>query len=115
MKKAFVRVLAGLYGALVRLTQWSYTTFPFRIRKVQAHVISIGNITWGGTGKTPLVIKLAQEMTSHYGRKVAVLTRGYGDDEVQEMRKKLQDIPLIVGRDRVRSAQEAVEKFGPNT
>lgn len=112
MKKAFVRVLAGLYGALVRLTQWSYTTFPFRIRKVQAHVISIGNITWGGTGKTPLVIKLAQEMTSHYGRKVAVLTRGYGDDEVQEMRKKLQDIPLIVGRDRVRSAQEAVEKFG---
>lgn len=112
MKKTFVRVLAGLYGAMVRLTQWSYTVFPARIRKVQAHVISIGNITWGGTGKTPLVIKLAQEMTAHHGCKVAVLTRGYGEDEVQEMRRKLRDIPLIVGRDRVRSAREAVEKYG---
>ncbi|MCG3176230.1 MAG: Tetraacyldisaccharide 4'-kinase [Candidatus Omnitrophica bacterium] len=112
MKKRFASLLAWLYGLVVRLSQWSYRILPFRIRKVQARVISVGNITWGGTGKTPLVIKLAQEMTAHYGRKVAVLTRGYGDDEVQEMRKKLQDIPLLVGRDRVKTAREAVEKHG---
>ena len=111
MKKAFGKVLSSFYGVLVRLWRASYQWFPSRKKRVQARVISVGNITWGGTGKTPLTVKLALWLTEE-GKKVAVLTRGYGKDEVQELKKKLPGIPVVVGRDRVRSAKEAVEKHG---
>ena len=108
MKKWIGRFLMFLYRALVSLSQASYRLLPFRIRKVKARVISIGNITWGGTGKTPLAIKLAREL-SERGKKVAVLTRGYGKDEVAELEKKLPNISVKVGRDRVRTARAAVK------
>ena len=109
MKKTVGKVLAAVYAWLVWLWQSSFRWFPKRARKVNARVISIGNITWGGTGKTPLVIKIAREL-SEGGKKVAVLTRGYGRDEVKELEKKLPGVPVIVGGDRVRSALEAIEK-----
>lgn len=108
MKKPVGKFLAGIYAWLVWLWQSSFRWFPKRSKKVGARVISIGNITWGGTGKTPLVIKIAQEL-SHEGKKVAVLTRGYGRDEVKELEKK-SGVPVIVGRDRVRSARQAIAK-----
>ncbi len=111
MRRVFARVLATGYHWIVRIWYAGYRWFPFRIKKVDARVISIGNITWGGTGKTPLTIKLAQ-LLSEEGKKVAVLTRGYGLDEVQELQKKLPGIPVVVGRDRVRTAQEAITKHG---
>src|SRR5258706_2216432 len=45
-------------------------------------VVSIGNITWGGTGKTPLVLWIAERLQKE-GKKVAILMRGYGSDEVK--------------------------------
>jgi tetraacyldisaccharide 4'-kinase len=111
MKRILGKTLAWAYGLVVRVWQVSYDWFPFRKKSVGAHVISVGNITWGGTGKTPLTVKLAQLLVQE-GKKVAVLTRGYGLDEVQELRKKLPGIPVIVGRDRVRAAREAITKHG---
>ena len=110
MKKIIGSFLSSIYGACVSLCRSSYRLFPFRTRKVKARVISVGNITWGGTGKTPLTIKLSRDL-AYYGKKVAVLTRGYGADEVAELRKKLPNIPVLVGRDRVKTAREAVEKY----
>jgi len=101
--------LASLYHQALLLSQASYRLFPSRIKRVEARVISIGNITWGGTGKTPLVAKLSQELVAS-GKKVAVLIRGYGKDEVAELRKKLPDVPVLVGRDRIKTAREAVRK-----
>lgn len=109
MKKIFAKGLAAVYGAMVWFWHSTFRWFPDRVKKVEARVISIGNITWGGTGKTPLAVKIALELAAQ-GKKVAVLTRGYGDDEVKELRKKLPGIPVIVGRDRVRTAREAVQK-----
>ena len=108
MKKMIGKFLASVYGNLIRLWQASYRWFPFRIKKVNAWVISIGNITWGGTGKTPLVISLARHLSEN-GKKVAVLTRGYAQDEVAELKKHLPNVPILVGRDRVRSAQQALK------
>lgn len=111
MKKIIGNVLSSLYLVGLRLSQFSYRVMPFRIRKVGARVISVGNITWGGTGKTPLVARLARELTE-CGKRVAVLTRGYGQDEVEELRKKLPSVPILVGRDRIRTAKEAVRRHG---
>ncbi len=110
MKKLIAKLLSWIYGACLFLCQASYRFMPFRIKKVKARVISIGNITWGGTGKTPLTAKLARDL-SYYGKRVVVLTRGYGRDEVEELKKKIPNVPVLVGRDRVRLAREAVKKF----
>ena len=110
MRKILGSVLSSIYRAVVVASQASYRAVPFSIIKVPARVISVGNITWGGTGKTPLVVSLAREFSGS-GKKVAVLTRGYGKDEVAEMRKKLPNVPILVGRDRIRTAREAVRKY----
>ena len=109
MKKWIATCLASLYGMIVKFVQAGYQKVPARIRKVDARVISVGNITWGGTGKTPLVARLAKDL-SDQGKKVAILTRGYSQDEVQELRRRLPDVPIVVGRDRIAKAREAIEK-----
>lgn len=109
MRRFIARCLAWAYHRIVLVWQWSYRRYPKRIHKVSARVVSLGNITWGGTGKTPLTIRVAQSLVEA-GRKVAVLTRGYGQDEVQELKKHLPGVAILEGRDRVKSALEAVEK-----
>jgi len=80
-------------------------------KKLDARVISVGNITWGGTGKTPMVMFLAKSL-AEAGQKVAVLTRGYGNDECQELKERLKDVPVLVGKDRYLTGREAIEKHG---
>jgi tetraacyldisaccharide 4'-kinase len=111
MKKAIASFLSKLYEKIVLFSQDSYRKTPGKIRKAGARVISVGNITWGGTGKTPLVAALARH-AADMGKKVAVLTRGYGKDEVEELKAALPGVPIVVGRDRIKSAREAVEKHG---
>jgi tetraacyldisaccharide 4'-kinase len=111
VKKILGTFLTKLYKKGLMISQAGYRSTPSRVQRVNARVISIGNITWGGNGKTPLVVMLSRELAES-GKKVAVLTRGYGDDEVKELRKKLPKVPVIVGRDRVKSAREAIEKYG---
>ena len=112
MKKILCSVLSSIYRTAVVVSQASYRAVPLSIRRVPTRVVSIGNITWGGTGKTPLVVRLASELSAS-GKKVVVLTRGYGKDEVAELQKKLPNVPVLVGRDRIKTAQEAVRKFHP--
>ena len=111
MKKNIALFLASIYRAGLKISQDTYRKGPLKIQKSKARVISVGNVTWGGTGKTPLVAKLAQDISA-FGKKVAILTRGYGKDEVAELKKKLPQVPVLVGRDRIRTAREAVEKHG---
>jgi tetraacyldisaccharide 4'-kinase len=77
-------------------------------------VISIGNITVGGTGKTPCVEYVARLLREHELR-VAVLSRGYGsetgrNDEAMVLEGNLPDVPHYQGRDRLELARTAVEE-----
>ena len=76
-------------------------------------VVSIGNITVGGTGKTPMVEWLAVWLKANH-RRPAVLSRGYratsgtSNDESQLLSDHLRDVPVLTGKDRARSARNAL-------
>ena len=66
-----------VYGCIIRIRNWFFDKMIFKSQKVKAFVISVGNITVGGSGKTPLVIYLSNLLKSE-GKRVGVLSRGYG-------------------------------------
>lgn len=68
--------LSGIYGLLVKARNALYRRGVFRTHQVSAPVISVGNFTTGGTGKTPLVQWIASELAEE-GLRVCVLMRGY--------------------------------------
>ena len=86
-----------------------------RIHRVAVPVVSVGNLTLGGTGKTPCVEWIAQ----HYrdaGLQVALLSRGYGsesgpNDEALVLEENLPDVPHLQGRNRAELAATAVEEL----
>ncbi len=84
---------------------------------VGAPVISVGNLTLGGTGKTPLVEWLARWFIDK-GATIALVSRGYKavdgklNDEAQELAQKLPGVPHEQNADRVAAARLAVQKFG---
>lgn len=79
--KAFPQIilppLSAVYGAITRTRLSMYRSGTFRSTKLDRPVISIGNITTGGTGKTPLVEWVARRLAQN-GKRVCILTRGYG-------------------------------------
>lgn len=102
-----------LYKAGWWFWDWGYRKGLLAVNGVSSKVISIGNITWGGTGKTPLAGVLAKERRAK-GEKTAVLSRGYGArhnrqeaDEVRELARSLNGIPVLADPDRVACAQKA--------
>ena len=68
---------ASLYGILTRIRKTAYKNKVFPTMQLPCYVISVGNITLGGTGKTPMTIYLARLIRS-LGYRVAILSRGYG-------------------------------------
>ncbi len=99
-----IKVVLGafslLYWVCINIRNFLYDKGIFlKEHKTAIPVISVGNITWGGTGKTSLVIFLAK-LFAH--SKKAVLTRGYGQDEVELLKKSLKPYKsrVFVGKDR---------------
>ena len=88
-----------------------YRTKVRRVHRLSVPVVSVGNLTWGGTGKTPLVLQLARRLKER-GRLPAVLTRGYGQDEARLLTERLHPIPVLVGPDRVATGKRAIRDFG---
>ena len=129
-------VAAGGYSLAVRLRNFLYSAGWLKAHRADAVVISIGNITVGGTGKTPLVVWLCKQIISDSRFKIsncrcAILTRGYkaakdSRRKTQDTRGKTQDyrdepailaescpeVNVIVNPDRVAGAAEAINKFG---
>ncbi|HAK94985.1 MAG TPA: tetraacyldisaccharide 4'-kinase [Planctomycetes bacterium] len=88
-----------------------------RRRALPRPVISVGNISLGGTGKTPFVIYLARRLAAD-GLRPAVLTRGYRSgggrcDEPREIADALPGVRVLVGRDRHRAAAAALAEPEP--
>src|SRR5215467_5907010 len=102
--------LSMLYGAAARLTAWLYAHGIYTVKHLNAPVVSVGNLTVGGTGKTPMVLWLAERCMAE-GKRVAVLTRGYRgaggtSDEVEILKSKLGERVLYgVGPDRYREGR----------
>jgi len=75
--RVFLVICSWKYGAVVRTRRFLYTHIPGLQRRVTAHVVSVGNITVGGSGKTPLVEMYAKRWLEQ-GKRVAIVSRGYG-------------------------------------
>ena len=74
--RAVLFTLSKLYQILVKIHRWLINVRILRDETLGVQVIAIGNLTWGGTGKTPVVEKFARELRDQ-GRNVAILSRGY--------------------------------------
>jgi len=110
---------ACFYGPLVRIRNRLYDRGRLKSTRLRVPVICVGNITTGGTGKTPMVIWLCRYLQSQ-GRKVAILSRGYksrgetGNDEMEIIRQAIPDVPIVMEGDRVRGGRWAIERYQPD-
>ena len=99
--RALLRALSWIYGRIVQLRLFLYRKRIFRERALGCLVISIGNLTVGGTGKTPVVEKFARALQMG-GRRVAILSRGYKSvprmkrNWLERLRRGNVDPPRIV-------------------
>lgn len=104
-----------LFGAYVRLRAWRYEKGWQKQRRLRGKVISVGNLTVGGTGKTPMVLWLAERLVAE-GKSVAILSRGYRgsqgtSDEIELMRHRLQGkVKFGVGKDRFAEGQRIEQR-----
>jgi tetraacyldisaccharide 4'-kinase len=74
--RALLVPAAGVYGAAVAVRNAAYDRGWLRTTRVPAHVVSVGNLTVGGTGKTPVALWIAEQLRAR-GRRVAIVARGY--------------------------------------
>ncbi len=110
-----LRAASVPYGLAVRLRNAAYQRGWLRCERVPAAVISIGNVTAGGTGKTPFVEYVAR-FYRNLGRRAAILSRGYGgaggrNDEARMLEENLSHVPHLQGADRVALARTAVAEL----
>src|SRR5438876_1130985 len=106
-------------GAPYRLAVWwrnrQFDRGGRAIHRAAVPVVSIGNLSLGGTGKTPCVEYVAR-FYRELGLKVAILSRGYGanagpNDEALVLEENLPDVPHLQGADRLSLARTAVEEL----
>jgi tetraacyldisaccharide 4'-kinase len=133
---ALLTIVSVFYGGLQRLRRSLYADGLLRAHRLPCRVVCIGNLTLGGTGKTPLTMDVARRLQRH-GLRPAVLSRGYkgrwerrggivsdgrtirlgpreaGDEPVM-MARRLEGVPVIVGADRYRAGLLAWRRFRPD-
>jgi tetraacyldisaccharide 4'-kinase len=103
------------YGAAVAVRNRGFDRGWLRIQRAGVPVISVGNLTLGGTGKTPMVEWVARWYRRH-GVRAAILSRGYGptqglNDEGRVLEENLPDVPHLQNPDRVAAARVAVREL----
>ena len=134
-----VSLLHGIsicYGAAQRLRATCYRNRVFPSRELPCKVISVGNITVGGTGKTPMAIHVAEEI-KRAGFNVVIVSRGYkgvaeqhggivsdgrrlymdaelAGDEPFMIACRLKGVPVVVGKNRFAAGMLAIRKFQPD-
>ena len=121
----FLRVAAIGYSLAVWLRNFMYSKGFLKVHHVDAAVLCVGNITVGGTGKTPLVVWLCNLITQNsklrtQNCKCAILTRGYKaraqenadfKDEIAILTESCPEAEVIVNPDRLAGAAEAIDKY----
>ncbi|MGC9454925.1 MAG: tetraacyldisaccharide 4'-kinase [Phycisphaerae bacterium] len=108
--RAAMRVASWGYRPVVRLRRWAYRHHILPSHAADVPVICVGNITTGGTGKTPMTAWVVQQLREA-GLKPAILTRGYksgdGKSDEAELLRDVTAAPVIVEPDRVAGAARA--------
>lgn len=131
-----LRVVAVVYAFVLRLRALAYRFGILRSFRLPVPVISVGNITMGGTGKTPMVAWIAKYLITR-GKRVAVLSRGYGGsakgavrivsdgstvflspeeagDEPYLLARKIPGLIVVIGADRHQAAQAVLNDLKPD-
>jgi tetraacyldisaccharide 4'-kinase len=103
------------YGLAVRMRNAAYASGMCKVERVGVPVVSVGNLTVGGTGKTPCVEYVA-DFYRRRGLAVAILSRGYGatagpNDEALVLEENLPEVPHLQGAARAALARVAVEEL----
>lgn len=127
-------IFSLVYEQLVNLKLLAYKTGILGKEKLNCYVISLGNITVGGTGKTPTAQRLARDIRD-MGYRVVILNRGYrskwhgevgivsdgknlhmdaaeAGDEAYMLAKHLPNVPVLIGAERAVTGKYAIEHFG---
>src|ERR1700730_15777450 len=148
--RGILYLLSLIFERIVQLRLYLYRKRMFRERALGCLVVSVGNLTVGGTGKTPVVEKFARALQSG-GRRVAILSRGYksvpkrrswldrlshkneepprvvsdgksllldsltAGDEPYMLAHNLEDVIVLVDKDRVKSGKFAIDKWKVDT
>ncbi len=124
------------YAAAIGIRNAGYAFRLLPVHRLACRVVCVGNVTVGGTGKTPTVAMLARRLSAA-GSRVCILLRGYGrtgtgvavvsdgqdllldwrqaGDEAVLLGRLLPGIPVLVGADRVEAGNLALRRFGPDT
>jgi len=129
--RALLRMPAWLFGFMVRWRGWMYEAGLLKAERLPVPVISVGGLTIGGGGKTPVVRYLAG-LLMDMGHRPVILSRGYGrtdrrivslsleenwqnvGDEPFFLATMLPDVPIVVGADRVSAGRHAIAEFQPD-
>src|SRR5215469_2701806 len=139
LKRFLLQGPAWVYELAVRLRIAAYETGYLKPKRLRATVISVGNLTLGGTGKTPLVSYIARYL-SQEGYSVAILTRGYArkskgqvvlnsdsatttdsvesrsyretGDEPLLLARSLSQVPVVINKNRFEGGLWAQERTG---
>lgn len=128
-------IISFLYWLIIKIRVFLYDTGFMKKQKLPCFVISVGNITVGGSGKTPMAIYLSRKLIEK-GLRTAVISRGYkgkntgsgivsdgqsilmtseeAGDEPFLIASKVKNCPVIVGIDRYKAGLLAIERFKPD-
>ncbi len=131
--RLFLRALSLVYFVLIKIRMCGYEYGFLRKKSLPVRVISVGNLTVGGSGKTPAIIEIAS-LLQNAEKKVGVLIRGYqgryehqqgvvsenispldAGDEACLLAKNLPGIPVLAGKNRWASGRHAIQEFGCDT
>ena len=132
--RGLLSLASVVYGGLVLARNAGYNSGLLRTWRLACRVVCVGNLSVGGTGKTPTVLALAGAATGA-GLRVCILLRGYGrrgrgvrvvsdgrrvqmdwrdaGDEAVLLAQRLRGVPVVVGEDRVAAGRLTVEQFDP--
>jgi len=105
------------YVLAVRWRNHRYDRGAVKVERVTVPVVNVGNLTLGGTGKTPMVEWLIRWLCQR-GLRTGIVSRGYGavagevNDEALELQQRLPDVPHVQDPNRVEAARQAIAQFG---